>query len=261
VKRSGGSNRRQMLLNVAVAVFVILLFAAGCAEKRVYRPPIKITEKRLAHMGYMIQVGAFSNVENASRLTESLKNRGLEAFYFVTHEGIYKVRFGNYPSKEIARENAEILKLSGAINDYYIVNPDEYTIAKQHTHGNRYIREEIIKTAQSFIDVPYLWGGSSSDTGFDCSGLAMTVYQLNGLNLPRSSREQYETGAPVELNDLLIGDLVFFSTAGGNKVTHVGIYAGEGRFIHAPGSGKKIRVDYLSRSYYKKRYLGGRTYL
>jgi cell wall-associated NlpC family hydrolase len=185
----------------------------------------------------------------------------LEAFYFVTHERIYKVRFGNYPSKEIARENAEILKLSGAINDYYIVNPYEYTIAKQHTHGNRYIREEIIKTAQSFIDVPYLWGGSSSDTGFDCSGLAMTVYQLNGLNLPRSSREQYETGAPVELNDLLIGDLVFFSTAGGNKVTHVGIYAGEGRFIHAPGSGKKIRVDYLSRSYYKKRYLGGRTYL
>jgi cell wall-associated NlpC family hydrolase len=124
-----------------------------------------------------------------------------------------------------------------------------------------YIRGEIVKSAQSFIDVPYLWGGSSSDSGFDCSGLAMTVYQLNGLNLPRSSREQYEAGAPVEQNDLLRGDLVFFSTAGGEKVTHVGIYTGEGRFIHAPGRGKKIRVDSLWRSYYKKRYLGGRAYL
>lgn len=256
-----GSRRREFLLNVTVAIFLIVLIVAGCAEKHVYRPPIKIIEKRLAHMGYTIQVGAFSNVENAARLTDLLKDKGLEAFYFVAREGLYKVRFGNYSSKLMAQEKAESLKLSGSINEYYIVSPDEYTIAKQHTHGNMYIREEIIKTAQSFIDVPYLWGGSSSDSGFDCSGLAMTVYQLNGLNLPRSSREQYEAGAPVKQNDLLKGDLVFFSTSEGDKVTHVGIYAGEGRFIHAPGEGKKIRVDYLSRSYYKKRYLGGRAYL
>jgi len=261
MKRTGGNNREKILLNFAVAVFLIMVFVAGCAEKRVYRPPIKMGEKQLAHMGYTIQVGAFCNVENAARLTDLLKDRGLDAFYFVAREGLYKVRFGNYSSKLTARENAEKLKLSGAINEYYIVSPDEYAIAKQDTHGNTYIREEILKTAQSFIDVPYLWGGSSSDSGFDCSGLAMTVYQLNGLNLPRSSREQYEAGVPVEQNDLLKGDLVFFSTAGGEKVTHVGIYVGEERFIHAPGRGKKIRVDYLSRSYYKKRYLGGRTYL
>jgi cell wall-associated NlpC family hydrolase len=89
----------------------------------------------------------------------------------------------------------------------------------------------------------------------------MTVYQLNGLDLPRSTREQYETGTPVERNDLLKGDLVFFTTSGKGKVAHVGVYVGDGRFIHAPGRGKNIRVDYLSRSYYKKRYLGGRTYI
>lgn len=261
MKGKEGNRRREFLLNVTVTLLLLVLIVAGCAEKRVYRPPIKIVEKQLAHMGFTIQVGAFSNVENAARLTDLLIGKGLEAFYFVAREGLYKVRFGNYSSKVMARENAERLKLSGAISEYYIVSPDEYTIAKQHTHGNKYIREEIVKTAQSFVDVPYLWGGSSSDSGFDCSGLAMTVYQLNGLNLPRSSREQYEAGASVEQNDLVKGDLVFFSTAGGEKVTHVGIYTGEGRFIHAPGRGKKIRVDYLSRSYYKKRYLGGRAYL
>ena len=149
----------------------------------------------------------------------------------------------------------------GVIDEYHIVTPDEYAIAKQQTRGNIYIREELIKTAQNFIAVPYLWGGSSSDAGFDCSGLAMTVYQLNGLDLPRSSKEQYEAGTPVERGSLLKGDLVFFATSGRDKVTHVGIYVGEGRFIHAPGQGKNIRVDSLSRSYYKKRYLGGRAYL
>jgi cell wall-associated NlpC family hydrolase len=161
----------------------------------------------------------------------------------------------------IAREKAENLKSSGVIDEYHIVTPDEYAIAKQQTRGNIYIREELIKTAQNYIAVPYLWGGSSSDAGFDCSGLAMTVYQLNGLDLPRSSKEQYEAGTPVERDSLLKGDLVFFATSGKDKVTHVGIYVGEGRFIHAPGRGKNIRVDFLSRSYYKKRYLGGRAYL
>ena len=255
------SCRRELFLNVTVALFLIVLFIAGCAEKRVYRPPVKVIEKRLAHMGYTIQVGAFSNVENAARLTDLLKDRGVESFYYVAREGLYKVRFGNYSSKVMARESAEKLMLSGAINEYYIVSPDEYAIAKQYTHGNVFIREEIVKTAQSFIDVPYLWGGSSSDSGFDCSGLTMTVYKLNGLNLPRSSREQYEAGASVEQNHLLKGDLVFFSTSGVDKVTHVGIYVGEDRFIHASGKGKNIRVDDLSKTYYKKRYVGGRAYL
>jgi cell wall-associated NlpC family hydrolase len=147
------------------------------------------------------------------------------------------------------------------IDEFYIVNPDEYTVARQTKYGDMYIREELMKTAESFVGVPYLWGGSSPNTGFDCSGLSMTVYQLNGLDLPRSSKEQYETGTPVDRNDLLKGDLVFFATSGKNKVAHVGIYVGDGRFIHAPGRSKNIRVDYLSRSFYKKRYLGGRTYI
>jgi len=261
VKGTEVSFKGRYFLNVTVALFLIVFLVTSCAGRRAYRPSPKPAEKQIAHMGYTIQVGAFSNVENAARLTDLLRERGLEAIYYVVRAGLYKVRFGNFSSKIIAREKAEILKSSGVIDEYYIVSPNEYTIAKQKTHGDMYIREELVKTAQSFIDVPYLWGGSSFDAGFDCSGLAMTVYQYNGLNLPRSSKEQYEAGTPVDRDSLLKGDLVFFATAGKNKISHVGIYAGEGRFIHAPGGGKKVRVDSMSKSYYKYRYLGGRAYL
>jgi NlpC/P60 family/SPOR domain len=261
VKGTEGFFSMNCFLKVSIAFFLVVSLITGCAERRAYRPPPKVVEKKIAHMGYTIQVGAFSHVENAVRLSDLLRDRGLEATYFAARVGLYKVSFGNYPSKMIAREKAENLKSSGVIDEYHIVTPDEYAIAKQQTHGNIYIREELIKTAQKFIAVPYLWGGSSSDAGFDCSGLAMTVYQLNGLDLPRSSKEQYEAGTPVERDSLLKGDLVFFATSGRDKVTHVGIYVGKGRFIHAPGRGKNIRVDSLSRSYYKKRYLGGREYL
>lgn len=256
-----GDFKRGYCLNVAIALFFVVLLVAGCAGRRVYSPRPKVVEKQLAHMGYTIQVGAFSKVENAARLSNLLKDRGLDATYFVARAGLYKVRFGNFPSKNSAREKAESLKASGMINEYYIVSPDEYTIAKRQTYGDKYVREELVKTAQSFVGVPYLWGGSSATTGFDCSGLAMTVYQLNGLNLPRSSKEQYEEGTPVDKDDLIRGDLVFFTTGGKHKVSHVGIYVGEGRFIHAPSRGKNIRMDSLSRSYYKKRYIGGRTYI
>jgi len=248
------------LLKVTVALFLIILFFAGCAGHRVYSGRSKVINP-LARLGYTIQVGAFSDVENASRLTDQLQARGLDATYFVARAGLYKVRFGNYPSKAIARQKAESLKSSGVIDEFYIVSPEEYAVAKLQEYGDMYVRDELAKTAESFVGVPYLWGGSSPNKGFDCSGLSMTVYRLNGLDLPRSSTEQYETGSPVGRNDLLKGDLVFFTASGKDKVTHVGIYVGDGRFVHAPGKGKNIRMDYLSRSYYKKRYLGGRTYI
>jgi len=249
--------------NCLLLFFTMAVLIAGCETKRVYRPrpETKVSEKRISRMGYTIQVGAFSQAENAARLTEVLKDRGLEATYFVARAGLYKVRFGDFSSKSSARERAEYLRSTGVIDEYYIVSPEEYAIARKQKYGDMYVRDELVKTAGSFIGVPYLWGGSSPDAGFDCSGLAMTVYQLNGLSLPRSSKEQYDAGNPVERRLLLKGDLVFFSTSGGNKVSHVGIYMGEGRFVHAPGRGKKIRVDSMSRKYFSRRYVGGRSYL
>ena len=249
--------RLRCFLKVTVALFLIILLFAGCAGRRAYSSRPKVIEKPLARLGYTIQVGAFSDVENAARLTDQLQARGLDATYFVARAGLYKVRFGNYPSKAIARQKAESLKSSGAIDEFYIVSPDEYAVAKQQKYGDMYIREELIKTAESFVGVPYLWGGTSPNTGFDCSGLSMTVYQLNGLDLPRSSKEQYETGTPVGRNDLLKGDLVFFATSGKDKVAHVGIYVGDGRFIHARGQRQEYPCGSLVEKLLQKKVCRG----
>ena len=225
------------------------------------RPKPPTTKTELARMGYSIQVGAFSNLGNAIRLAESLERWGLNAYYFRHKSGLYKVRFGDYSSRGAARGKADRLKKAGVVHKYYIVSPEDYALAKERTYGRAYFRNELVETAESFIGLPYRWGGSSAETGFDCSGLTMAVYHLNGLNLPRSSRAQYSVGNPVQRSALDRGDLVFFATSGGRRISHVGVYAGDESFIHAPGKGKTIRVDSLSNRYYAARYMGARTYL
>ena len=210
-------------------------------------------------MGYMIQAGAFGSAENGALLSRSLQEKGLDATYFLAG-GFYKVRFGNFPTKELARARAEEIRQAGLIEEFYIVSPEEYPVAKSADQGVDYLREELVRSARSFLGVPYLWGGASMETGFDCSGLTMTVYQLSGLDLPRTSREQFMAGNPVEISSLEKGDLVFFAP-GGEKISHVGIYTGNGQFIHAPERGKRIKVDSLSSGYFSRTYIGARSYL
>ena len=256
----------KLTIIVRIPVFVLFVIAClqGCAENQPQQFPHSaplLPEKNLQIMGYTIQVGAFSKVENAARLSEILADRGLNATYFKAEDGFFKVRFGNFSVKSQAMAEAERFKSSGIISDYYIVNPGEYAISRRESFGDAYLREELVKTSRRFIDIPYLWGGRSADTGFDCSGLTMTVYQLNGMNLPRTSRQQFETGLSVRRDSLLKGDLVFFSNNKRGNVSHVGIFIGDGQFIHAPGKGKTIRTDSLSSRHYDQRYMGGRTYL
>jgi hypothetical protein len=236
----------------AFLAFLVIILCVSCGgEARVpYDSRPAYTQKTIARLGYSIQVGAFANLDNAVRLSKALERRGLDAYYFVHKTGLYKVRFGNFPTKKAARKKAEA------------VRPKEYAVVKQRKRGGRsYLRNEIVGTAKKFIGVPYRWGGSSRRQGFDCSGLTMVVYQLNGLNLPRSSKQQYRVGRPVRRSQLSQGDLVFFATSGGRRVSHVGIYVGNGRFIHAPSRGKRIRTELLTKKYFKTRYVGARTYL
>ena len=256
MKRRVRINTHCVLKPVVVCLFVLIV-TAGCGKRLSVAP--ETPSKGLAAMGYTVQVGAFSNLSNAVRLSKTLEERGLHAYYFIHRKGLYKVRFGNFASKEIARTNAEDLHALGIIDEYFIVGPEDYPHDKRL--GRPYLRSEIIRTAQSFLDVPYRWGGTSPAKGFDCSGFSMTVYQLNGLNMPRSSKAQWEVGMPIDHDRLSKGDLVFFATTGSGEVSHVGIYLGENNIIHAPGWGKRIRIDSLEEKYYRRHFVGMRSYL
>jgi gamma-D-glutamyl-L-lysine dipeptidyl-peptidase len=215
----------------------------------------------LQKMGYSIQVGAFSNLENAVRLEQLLETRGIDAYYFRHESGLYKVRFGNHATYQPAREEAERLQSQGLIDRFFIVFPEDYAAARIQQSGQGDLRSELVKTAKRFLGIPYRWGGTTAENGFDCSGLTMVCYRLNGLNLPRVSRNQFQSGKWVPKAQLRPGDLVFFATRGGKRVSHVGMYIGDGNFIHAPRTGKTVRIEKLSNSFFAKTYMGGRTYL
>ena len=212
--------------------------------------------------GYSIQVGAFRDVDNAVLVARFLAQRGIDAYYFRTKKNLIKVRFGDFPSLVEAQRRASQLVRAGVIDEYYIVPPNARAVSGRKEEAAREeLRTEIVETARGFIGLPYRWGGDSTETGFDCSGLVMAVYYLNGITLPRTSRAQYHVGKPITKDFLNEGDLVFFDTSGRNRVSHVGIYVGDGRFIHAPGNGKTIRTDSLTNTYYAPRYKGGRSCL
>jgi gamma-D-glutamyl-L-lysine dipeptidyl-peptidase len=215
----------------------------------------------LAAMGYSVQVGAFVNLDNAVRLERLLDARGIDAYYFRHESGLYKVRFGNHASYQQARAEAEQLQRQGLIGTFFIVIPEDYPAARLAGRDHGALRAELVKTARRFIGVPYRWGGTDVEEGFDCSGLTLVCYRLNGLNLPRVSRSQYQAGRRVARDQLQPGDLVFFATKGGSRVTHVGLYIGNGKFIHAPRTGKTVRIANLSTPFFTRTFVGGRSYL
>ncbi len=119
----------------------------------------------------------------------------------------------------------------------------------------------VLMRAISLVGTPYRYGGNTPEGGFDCSGLVNYVFRdMLDLRLPRSSRELASYQGPrIEPQRLATADLVFFGT--GNQVTHVGIYVGEGRFVHAPSTGGTVRLDHLDGSYWRRHYSGARRVL
>ncbi|WP_148716288.1 C40 family peptidase [Chitinolyticbacter meiyuanensis] len=120
-------------------------------------------------------------------------------------------------------------------------------------------RQEVLLYALGLLDVGYQFGGKNPEAGLDCSGMVRFIYQnAVGLSLPHNAAQIAQLARPVARGDLAAGDLVFFNTLG-RPFSHVGVYIGDGRFVHAPSSGGKVKVETLEKRYFADRFEGGRT--
>jgi cell wall-associated NlpC family hydrolase len=118
------------------------------------------------------------------------------------------------------------------------------------------IKDRLILFAKRMLDIPYKFGGNSF-MGIDCSAYVQKVYSIAGIELPRTAREQFKEGIPVDKEELRVGDLVFFRTYA-SFPSHVGIYLGNNLFIHASSKSKKVTIDSLDTPYYAKRFIGAK---
>jgi cell wall-associated NlpC family hydrolase len=115
----------------------------------------------------------------------------------------------------------------------------------------------MIGTALSYRGTRYVYGGTTSRGGFDCSGFTRYIFSKYGISLPRTSVEQSRIGVPVSRGQLKPGDLLFFSTIRAG-VSHVGIYAGNGMMVHAANPRRGVTTDSINSPYYAKRFVGAR---
>lgn len=137
----------------------------------------------------------------------------------------------------------------------------DYDISSASTHQARADRDAAAQAAahaRNMVGKPYVYGGNSPQ-GFDCSGLVQYSYLRAGISVPRTTRSQLKAGLPITTRSLRAGDLVFFDQEG-RKFSHVGIYIGDGRFVHAPSSGKQVRIDRLDRRYWQDHFVAARRF-
>jgi len=116
------------------------------------------------------------------------------------------------------------------------------------------VRGPVVQLALSMVGVQYRYGGAHPRDGFDCSGLVYYTYTSNGHAVPRTSRAQFDAALKIPLAQAAQGDLLFFQDQ--EKLSHVGIYLGDGRFVHAPSSGDSVRVADVDSPYYQRHLVG-----
>lgn len=121
------------------------------------------------------------------------------------------------------------------------------------------LRKALLAAAMSLRDIRYVRGGHDPSTGFDCSGFVRYVFaHAVGMQLPNNAAGQFLAGLKVKRADMQPGDLVFFHTHGRHRISHVGIYIANGRFIHSPTTGKSVEISSLDDSYWAKRFAGAK---
>lgn len=263
---------KRLFLQFLFLVCVTVTATPSCATSLKASQP---SRQGITRIGFTIQVGAFREVKNAERLAARLQEKGIEAFYFRKEDGVYAVRFGDFSSRESARQTAAKLQKEKLLTTYFIASPSEPVLKKGYPAEAKKPSDRpaakktaatgsdmggiAARTAERFVGIPYRWGGDTVVDGMDCSGFVRAVYNLCGVNIPRTSREQYLVGENVDLDGLKDGDLVFFGDSI-DRINHVGIYVGDRKFVHAPRRGDDIKVSPLDEVYFAKRFIGGKRY-
>lgn len=131
-------------------------------------------------------------------------------------------------------------------------SPAKQRVVKSQSYSGQ--KSELVANAHLLLGTPYRYGGSRPSTGFDCSGFVQYAHSTIGVQLPRTSKQQYRVTKPVRKRHLRPGDLVFFRIDRKRTVSHVGIYIGSGKFIHAPSSGKRVSIARLDNPYWQRHY-------
>ena len=167
-------------------------------------------------------------------------------------EGIYKVDLTLAFENMMHEVNSETTENSS--NSSSGSSSSSSSGSSSSTGGN----SKLIDLAKSKLGCKYVWGATGPNT-FDCSGLMLWCHKQLGISIPRTSLAQSKSGVSVSKSDLQVGDLVFFKTTSA-PVGHVGMYIGNGQFIHAPNKSKPVKIDSLSSSYYSSRYVNARRY-
>lgn len=221
--------------------------------------------RRNAELGYGSVTASRVNVRSGpgtsySSLTRA--NQGDKAYIIGFNNQWFKVIYGDYigyirsdylKMTEIPYENRDSKK-----EPLFFENGKSTGITPSASalNGGSSIRSQIVANAKKYIGVPYLWGGTTPK-GFDCSGYVQYVLRQSGISLPRTTTEQYKVGTYVSKSNLQPGDLVFLQNTYRKGISHVGIYIGDGKMIHASSS-KGVTISNLSSSYYVEHYYGAR---
>lgn len=215
---------------------------------------IALIQSQLKRNGYVLDVDGIYGSMTARAVQQYQQKKGLTASGIVDEKTYKKLTGKKLSPKEAKR--AEKAKKNG-LSSFQSSYPSDRNY-ERYSKGHRFekhdaIGDSLVSTANRYIGVPYVFGGSTPD-GFDCSGFTSYVFSHNGITLPRMADEQYAVGRKIGRTELIPGDLVFFSTYEPG-VSHAGIYVGDDRFISATTS-SGIHIDSLNSTYWSSRYIG-----